>query len=1089
MKRIVHLILALGTVGLVALAILLALTASVQPLVHAAGNVIKVPDDYPTIQAAIDAATDGDTILVAEGLYKENLSLTEGITLSGGWDLTFSTRQPGNSAINGQGLGRAISITCVTSDTVLTIDGFTVQGGNATGLGGTPEMLSAAAEIPGYGMELAPDPLTPAEHVARLRADLVGVVERGLYPGGSAAYRSMLDRVQQQIARVEQAGAQPQATKNPSQQGADCGGGIYSWNASLHLLNSTLLGNVASLGGDGCGGGVFVGQSPPAGVLIRGNTLRQNIASAAPTALGHGGGVYAVQTPGLVVAGNLFQENAAMSAGLVSVGEGGGLFVEASPDVVVRDNQFVRNSANGGWESYGGLGGGAILRFADGATVAHNEFRENLGFVHAQGGGGGLAVVKSAQVAVVNNEVTGNWGGMFQRDRAGAEGGGIALWQTDDIIVMDNVISNNTAAVSGALSGAIFGGGLEGEMWRQGRVERNVFSGNVASQTGIGRGGGASLWGTNDVWVTGNAFTGNAASLSERSGAGGGLFLLNTHDSRLEENVFQDNLAVASGEGHGGGLCVWSEPQNSDTTVVANLFLDNRAVAELGGPNPSDGGACYFDSFGLAFTNNVVAGNSADLGGGLYLSFAQGGVVTNNTLAGNSDAAILVDQYNLTPITFTNNIVVSHTVGISVAQGAAARVSYSLWHGNGADIGGAGVITHTHPVMGSPAFVDPAGDDYRLTLASAARDAGDPAGVPPAPKHDANGVPRPQGPAVDIGAYEWRGHWWYLPLVLKSWRADIGWAVGDSADGYGTILHTTDGGRTWTRQGTAAEIPNTQLKEVSAVDDQNAWVVGANAILRTRNGGQTWEQQTLPSGLPTGFELQGIKALDANTVYVVGTPSILLQTTNGATWSQMSRGTDVLGNITFQVVDAVDTGHVWTVGATMIGGNRTDPVIAFYNGLEWHLQPTSVLTSPTTAVIGISAIDPLHAWAVGGWGMPLATTADGGATWQVTAHPLSAGDMNRVAAVSPTTGWVAGDYGNVRYTTNAGATWYDVSVPSAFLFGITAMDDKMAWVVGPGLHGTPPGIIARTCDAQHWEVQSDPSWPNMNGISFVGARR
>lgn len=29
----------------------------------------RVPSDYPTIQAALDASTDGDTVLVAPGIY------------------------------------------------------------------------------------------------------------------------------------------------------------------------------------------------------------------------------------------------------------------------------------------------------------------------------------------------------------------------------------------------------------------------------------------------------------------------------------------------------------------------------------------------------------------------------------------------------------------------------------------------------------------------------------------------------------------------------------------------------------------------------------------------------------------------------------------------------------------------------------------------------------------------------------------------------------------------------------------------------------------------------------------------------------
>ena len=346
------------------------------------------------------------------------------------------------------------------------------------------------------------------------------------------------------------------------------------------------------------------------------------------------------------------------------------------------------------------------------------------------------------------------------------------------------------ATVSGALSGSSFGGGLEAENWDGGRIQRNVFDGNVASQTGIGRGGGASLWGTSDVWVTGNAFTGNAASLSGTH-RGWRRPVPAQHD-RLPccGELLPEQPGLDQRRGSRGRPVRVERADNSDTTVDANLFLGNRATADSGGSCPSDGGACYFDSYGLTFTNNVVAGNSADLGGGLYLPFAQDGVVTNNTLVGNNDAAILVDQYNLTPITFTNNIVVSHTVGISVTQGATATVSYTLWHANGTDIAGAGVVNQTHPVTGAPAFVDPAADDYHLTIASAARDAGDPAGVPPRRSMTSSACLGPQGPAVDIGAYEWNGHWHHLPLVSRSSHPIVGWAIGDDASGAAAIVHT-----------------------------------------------------------------------------------------------------------------------------------------------------------------------------------------------------------------------------------------------------------------------------------------------------------
>lgn len=333
-------------------------------------------------------------------------------------------------------------------------------------------------------------------------------------------------------------------------------------------------------------------------------------------------------------------------------------------------------------------------------------------------------------------------------------------------------------------------------------------------------------------------------------------------------------------------------------------------------------------------------------------------------------------------------------------------------------------------------------------------------------------------------------NWLYLPMAFSQYQEIIGWAVGTSSDGYGTILHTTDSGITWVRQGSPDQIPNQNLTDVSAVDALNAWAAGKNAILRTQDGGQTWVTQTLPAGLPDGFSFQGINALDADTVYVVGWPSVMLHTTNGLTWSQMPASATMPDNINFQGVDAADSSHIWAVGGTQVGMNRKDPIIAFYNGLQWDLQATKVFTDPNiTSFIGVSAIDAQHAWAVGGWRMPLATTADGGATWQFTGQELSATDMNRVVAVSPTTGWVSGDYSNVIYTTDAGATWYHINVPGMYLFGITAMDEKTAWVVGIGVHGAPPGSIARTLDAIHWQLQSDPAWPNFSGISFVGARR
>jgi len=44
---------------------------------------LTVPDDYPTIQQAIDAAQPGDTVEIKEGTYKESVAFKEGIILKG----------------------------------------------------------------------------------------------------------------------------------------------------------------------------------------------------------------------------------------------------------------------------------------------------------------------------------------------------------------------------------------------------------------------------------------------------------------------------------------------------------------------------------------------------------------------------------------------------------------------------------------------------------------------------------------------------------------------------------------------------------------------------------------------------------------------------------------------------------------------------------------------------------------------------------------------------------------------------------------------------------------------------------------------
>ena len=90
-----------------------------------------VPDQYATIQAAIDDANRGDVIKVAGGNYAESVVVGEFMSLYGGYDPTFSVRDPDAYpvVIDADGAGHGISV--VDRDHI-TIDGFEVTG--ATGI-------------------------------------------------------------------------------------------------------------------------------------------------------------------------------------------------------------------------------------------------------------------------------------------------------------------------------------------------------------------------------------------------------------------------------------------------------------------------------------------------------------------------------------------------------------------------------------------------------------------------------------------------------------------------------------------------------------------------------------------------------------------------------------------------------------------------------------------------------------------------------------------------------------------------------------------------------------------------------------------
>lgn len=100
-------------------------------------QIIRVPGDYPTIQAGIDASQNGDTVLVSPGTYYENLKMKGRNILLGSLFVTTGDLSYVNSTvIDGSRPLHADSASCVLiingEDSSCVIAGFTITGGKGT---------------------------------------------------------------------------------------------------------------------------------------------------------------------------------------------------------------------------------------------------------------------------------------------------------------------------------------------------------------------------------------------------------------------------------------------------------------------------------------------------------------------------------------------------------------------------------------------------------------------------------------------------------------------------------------------------------------------------------------------------------------------------------------------------------------------------------------------------------------------------------------------------------------------------------------------------------------------------------------------
>lgn len=96
-------------------------------LIHSAcATIIRVPSQYPTIQAGIDAAVNGDTVLIADGIYT-GLG-NKNLDFAGRAILVVSENGPHSCIIDCEQMGRGFYFhSGETANSI--VDGFTITRG------------------------------------------------------------------------------------------------------------------------------------------------------------------------------------------------------------------------------------------------------------------------------------------------------------------------------------------------------------------------------------------------------------------------------------------------------------------------------------------------------------------------------------------------------------------------------------------------------------------------------------------------------------------------------------------------------------------------------------------------------------------------------------------------------------------------------------------------------------------------------------------------------------------------------------------------------------------------------------------------
>lgn len=111
-----------------------------------------------------------------------------------------------------------------------------------------------------------------------------------------------------------------------------------------------------------------------------------------------------------------------------------------------------------------------------------------------------------------------------------------------------------------------------------------------------------------------------------------------------------------------------------------------------------------------------------------------------------------------------------------------------------------------------------------------------------------------------------------------------GWAVGHDA----SILHTADGGKSWSLQAYGGNGDGNPFMDVLFTDLSRGYAVGAYGLFKvTEDGGSTWTDLSDPVLTERGLHMNALQRLDDGTFVLVGEMGLVATSPDGRTWKAL----------------------------------------------------------------------------------------------------------------------------------------------------------------------------------------------------------